>query len=44
MTEEELTNVYAETLAEALPEGINWEISPEGEMSLELLCFILDIE
>ncbi len=44
MTDEELSTVYAETLAEPLPEGINWEISPEGEMSMELLFYIFDIE
>lgn len=44
MTNEELDDVFAKTLEEPLPEGINCEISQEGEMSMELLFYIFGID
>jgi hypothetical protein len=44
MTDEELSDVFAEMLPEPPPEGINCEISPEGEISMELLSYIFDID
>jgi hypothetical protein len=43
MTGEELSD-DVETVTESEREDINWTISPKGEMSLELICFIFDID
>ncbi len=43
MNIEEFKNADVETAAEPERE-INWEISPEGETSLEFLLYVLDID
>jgi hypothetical protein len=37
-------NSVDETAAESENDGINWEISPDGETSLEYLLYVLDID